>query len=594
LNDAYNAGGGIVYFPAGTYTLNNTSLPIYSNVTWLGDGMGVTTIAANATSHASGIVVQPLNNNVAKLRNISFVGITFDAGGAPSGDFSIISVKSSGHENITFRDCEFTNQNGTPSTVIYLGGQPQFGDGYAHTTTGSYTVPAVGSSATLSLTFDSTDRIGIIQLALDQIVVGPQQYQGLLTDISTEDEISYTLTIETTSLGAATAGGEFAADLRWATVLQSANCGFYNCTITENTTGTGDLAALSMYSHAFATVQDCTFSSNDAATASAALMFYGFNSDCCVRRNVFSDNLKTDLQVNCVRAIVKDNLFYRTPASTFRICIKISNNSESIFSGNVFDSNGSNVYAIAIEDLELIDSTPTWIAATTQCLIEGNVFNEPYCGIYALPYTTGSELNQAYRQIRIRENRCASPGSAFVYLDNSTSGAPVSGISDIVISDNHVLPIASGAHGVYVATFESDSVTGLRITNNIFGSGASPGGIGTYCDVIQGFSFVGNNCLSCTTALSLAGGALARNAQSNPGYNPQGYVSGTVPTSGASYSNPFPFPVNVYISGGTVSAIALNGQTVASGSGVVVQLGTTSDELTITYSAAPTVAWFGL
>jgi hypothetical protein len=326
-------------------------------------------------------------------------------------------------------------------------------------------------------------------------------------------------------------------------------------------------------------------------------MVYGFSTDCICQANFFYENTNTDVQFNCIRGIISGNSFFRLSTSSSQICINLRNTAETVIGENVFESNGSNVYAISVTDYELINSVPTWLAVSSQCAIRGNVFNNPYVGINFPGYTSGSGLNQGYKQFSIQGNLCTSATKAFVYVDNAAASPTVNSIGDLDISTNEVLPIASDAYGIYVLAVSSASIVGLRIYNNTFGSAASPGGTAVYADVLTGLYFVGNDCQECTTALSFAGSASASLAINNPGYNPKGYVSSAAPGSGAAYTNPYPYPVNVYIRGGTVSAIAISGTTVASTSNIVIQLGasgTSADSLTITYSVAPTFEWFGL
>lgn len=78
----------------------------------------------------------------------------------------------------------------------------------------------------------------------------------------------------------------------------------------------------------------------------------------------------------------------------------------------------------------------------------------------------------------------------------------------------------------------------------------------------------------------------------NLGYNPVGpLTSPTMPASGVALTNPFGVDCTVYFSGGTVTAIAVAGQTLGITSGAVrVSAGET---LTITYSAQPVWHWIG-
>ena len=66
----------------------------------------------------------------------------------------------------------------------------------------------------------------------------------------------------------------------------------------------------------------------------------------------------------------------------------------------------------------------------------------------------------------------------------------------------------------------------------------------------------------------------------------------SIPTSGTALTNPFPFTCRVYVSGGTVSAIAINGTATGLSSGEFMLA--PGETITLTYSAAPTWKWFGM
>ena len=77
------------------------------------------------------------------------------------------------------------------------------------------------------------------------------------------------------------------------------------------------------------------------------------------------------------------------------------------------------------------------------------------------------------------------------------------------------------------------------------------------------------------------------------GLNPAGVLTApAIPASGTAQANAFPYRVRAFISGGTVTAIAINGTT----TGLII--GTfelaPGETVTLTYSAAPSWTWFGL
>ncbi len=79
----------------------------------------------------------------------------------------------------------------------------------------------------------------------------------------------------------------------------------------------------------------------------------------------------------------------------------------------------------------------------------------------------------------------------------------------------------------------------------------------------------------------------------NSGYNPTGpQTAPTMPASGTALTNPFPFDCTVYIAGGTVTAIEVDGATTGLTSGSFFI--TAGSSITLTYSVAPTTfEWIG-
>lgn len=79
----------------------------------------------------------------------------------------------------------------------------------------------------------------------------------------------------------------------------------------------------------------------------------------------------------------------------------------------------------------------------------------------------------------------------------------------------------------------------------------------------------------------------------NYGANPYGsQTAPSVPTSGTALTNPFPVNVQVVVTGGTVSSIAIDGTDTGLTSGMVML--TPGQTITLTYTAAPAWTWFGL
>lgn len=83
-------------------------------------------------------------------------------------------------------------------------------------------------------------------------------------------------------------------------------------------------------------------------------------------------------------------------------------------------------------------------------------------------------------------------------------------------------------------------------------------------------------------------------AKGNVGQSPIGYIGSppAMPATGVQLVNPYGYDIRLFITGGTVSAIKINGNTVGITSGMVYLAAT--EAISIDYSAAPTWRWFGM
>ena len=173
-----------------------------------------------------------------------------------------------------------------------------------------------------------------------------------------------------------------------------------------------------------------------------------------------------------------------------------------------------------------------------------------------------------------------------IYLQGGTSGTN----NNTVVSSNNVR-----------GGFQSGVVTdqpGNSIIGNEINLDSGEYGIAMTSSAVTGFlannQTIYNNVISGATTAILLGdnnldGCFIKN---NQGYNPTGpQTAPSMPASGTSLTNPFFFDAAVYISGGTVTAIAVGGTATGLTSGsVIVPAGET---ITLTYSAAPTWVWIG-
>lgn len=180
---------------------------------------------------------------------------------------------------------------------------------------------------------------------------------------------------------------------------------------------------------------------------------------------------------------------------------------------------------------------------------------------------------------------------------------------------------SNGRAGIYVVQSTNGTITANRCRDNNFGGAQNELGDGIHLYDSAGNTVTGNRCwddqgtktqqfgvrsdngstanlIADNTVTGNAGAGILATAtdivRSNPGYNPLGYLSPqpAALASGVAWTNPYPFDVIVYVTGGSVTAIAVSGADTGTTTGpVLVQAG---QSLTLTFSAAPALAFFGL
>jgi hypothetical protein len=154
---------------------------------------------------------------------------------------------------------------------------------------------------------------------------------------------------------------------------------------------------------------------------------------------------------------------------------------------------------------------------------------------------------------------------------------------------------AVGAHGLAVAAATTDfSVIGCRIGGTLgfgtqtYGVSIAAGASDRY--IIRECNFQGNT----SGGISDGGTGVSKFLQANVGFNPRGNLGPpAVAASTVAVNNPYGVDCMVYIAGGTISAVTVNG--------TATGLGVTNDgyfvpaggSIAITYTVAPTWKWFG-
>jgi len=147
-----------------------------------------------------------------------------------------------------------------------------------------------------------------------------------------------------------------------------------------------------------------------------------------------------------------------------------------------------------------------------------------------------------------------------ILTENAHAGLYCYNLTDCAVSDNSVLyngTISNSLGTLYVNGGSNTSFTGNSVVGNInVGSAAGTGNV----------------------------------FDNNPGVNPLGNITVTMPASGTAYTNSNAANAMVCITGGTVSAISIDGTSTGLTSGTFfVPVNAT---IAITYTSAPSWTWF--
>jgi hypothetical protein len=183
--------------------------------------------------------------------------------------------------------------------------------------------------------------------------------------------------------------------------------------------------------------------------------------------------------------------------------------------------------------------------------------------------------------LSIKDNDIQAPAKA-IYVYNAGSSATM---TNAVINHNE-------CRG---GTIDIDGINGVDVKiNHMYNTPADAGAITIHGDVIN-YHVTDNDFTNCTLKISNAAGITGRILMNNIGYNPVGFITApAIPTSGTAnkVTNNYGYPIQVMISGGTVTAITVNDTATGLTSGTVTIM--PGDTISLTYSVAPAWKWKGM
>ena len=102
-----------------------------------------------------------------------------------------------------------------------------------------------------------------------------------------------------------------------------------------------------------------------------------------------------------------------------------------------------------------------------------------------------------------------------------------------------------------------------------------------------------NSLMGCTNALGGSISGTGNYFARNDGLNPSAISSPAIPASGIALTNTTGVRCTIYVTGGTVTGYAVNGQTIPGLSGAQKFEMQPGESITLTYSAAPSWTWIG-
>jgi Right handed beta helix region len=227
-------------------------------------------------------------------------------------------------------------------------------------------------------------------------------------------------------------------------------------------------------------------------------------------------------------------------------------------------------------------NAPPATGVTARSVISGNVVTGAQdFGIRVVPFASGSQLDA----ISITGNTVSGSSSGGIGVVGSGTASNIT-IADNVLNNNGATVVTAYRQaGIAIGA----STTGLNIHNNRAydnGTGTQKYGLGINAGVtitgnIQGNDFTGN-----ATAAVLNSGTLTAWVSGNKGYNPLGAAAVTPAASPWTYTAGNT-PEVLYLTGGTVSAVAKNSITLAAATPATVTLDP-GETVTVTYSVVPT------
>lgn len=225
---------------------------------------------------------------------------------------------------------------------------------------------------------------------------------------------------------------------------------------------------------------------------------------------------------------------------------------------------------------------------------------------------SGNEAAKAIGPIIDRNNSgiAISAGSVNIIVtsnncwENTAAGIIVRGTSiNITISNNHCRNnsqnVAGSFHGIQIDTISPDTDSGnyIIVESNrcLDDQTTKTQGYGIKIDANADYVICRNNLVSNNLTGSILNNALSSKLVfivDNLGYNPVTALTAPALTNGVGTNNTFCFPVRIFLSGGTISAVYIGGVLVGILNGMYILQ--PNEQIQVNFSGTPTWVWIGM
>lgn len=269
----------------------------------------------------------------------------------------------------------------------------------------------------------------------------------------------------------------------------------------------------------------------------------------------------------------------------------VSNGQSTSGGGGIWANVGSQFVTIAGNMVSANLGDNIGIMTSTNTSVTGNV-SYGATGPTVDPVNSGIAISFGCSNITVANNICGTNSACGIIVRGNSSYVSILGN----VCYNNSQHVAGDFHGIEVTTISPDTQSASNVTiqgNLCYDSqGTKTQGYGISLDANTVRAVVSGNICNGNKTGELNNVSLASNGNrvvNNIGYPTTAALTPPTLSTGAGLANPYTFPVQVSVTGGTVSAIYIRGHLTVSTSGTFI-VGP-NETIQINYSSAPTWSW---